>query len=201
MRYRNYSLLFLMLGCLLTGCENRLFELTIYPYFDQTFIVSESFRFDEAEQITEDKIENEIDLSEDAEIKTIEISAVRIIVTPQSGNEAEEIDFEAQIITPENDVIPMLDQNAISVKLPTESGEELVFTDIRSEAVLSMRQTANEYFTGFAVEPFVIRIQGETTDPSQENIRLNVNVVVDFSVVYEECIEVPTGAGGEECNS
>lgn len=196
---KNYLFLTLALAVFLGGCEERMFELTIYPYLNESFLVNESYSFEESGVVTADDIQDAAEISEEAQITQVEITSIRVILTPQEGNEISQLSIEANVITPNNDIIPILEPTPTIIDLPNQAGGELVLTDINSSAVFAIRQKVNDYLTGVDLSPFVLQVKGETTDFSEEKLILGVNVSVNFSVVYEECIEVPLGLGGEEC--
>ncbi len=174
----------------------RRFEFTSKVTLNESVRVETYQIFNESVSVTDQAVKDAIDISSDADISKVEINSVQIIITPQSGNRVKVLSFGANIVF-EGLVIPILKNQGFDVKIPDSPGEEVVLTDIETDAVLQLKRIINNYLSNINSNPFILNVVGETAFVLHDYINLGINFKIEFSTVYEECVEVYFG--GDDC--
>jgi hypothetical protein len=192
------GLLALMVPGLLS-CEKQTFHFTVPISINEPFPIDVTDTFaTEAVTLTGDDIRAELDIPEGGRITGVQIKALSLTIEKDADNTATALVLTGWIDDNvgdlskvfENETVPLvgLDLPVFGLNAVIEAG------------ITKLRNRIKAYIDRTNTADFDIWLSGSTV-PAGSRASLIANLVVDVTVQYDECLNVPTGlTGGDKCD-
>ena len=205
--------LILLMG---TACEMRKFEFTLNFQNDEEYMqFREDERFFERSfSITKGEILDELDLSEDVEIKEVFITAVEINWKAAEGNLADGMEITAKVFDIDNKPLIIFNDQSLrlepfSAGAPIQAAQKITVKELFEQGIKELENNFNRLLltefnqSGLGTQAFAIIIDGKNTDldPGAEFIAADIFVVIYGKLTYDDCLETLFDIGGDPCGS
>ncbi len=188
---------FLLLALpLLAGCEQRLFHFVVTIDQTPTFPIDQTGAFSRSIRITEQDVLRALDVPEGGKITGVDIESLSLKVVVKPGNTAPALSVSGRISDSQG-------QSTMFQNYPIVlSGVDASFVglnDLIETGISKLRNKINGYVMKIDNSAFDIEVSGDTV-PSGQRVVLDLQLRIKATIKYDECLEVPLGEGGEDCN-
>jgi len=181
----------------LLGCEKQVFHLFVDFSHEAAYEFDGTGPFTYSATVTSPDIKDELDIPEDGRITRVEIKALSLRVDTLEGNEAVALALTGRIddrtgpldLLFENQAVPLvgLDVPYIGLNALIEAG------------ITKLRNKINGFIDETNTAAFDIQVEGDST-PSGQRVHLLLTLVVDITVYYDQCLDMPAAlTNGEPC--
>ena len=180
-------------------CDWQRVEYTVTDDLIYTYEIETTGSFLEAHRVDSDDVFEAFgeSVSEDAEIKKIELVGASFAYSAYPDNQADKLTFRAIVL-----------ENELEYLLMNETGEfdipDGVFEEFSANALLNtvgvakLKQLVREYATLLNFGTFDVLAVGNGV-PQGNLCHLKLDIKMRFSMVYEDCKWLPLGMGDETC--
>lgn len=182
---------------LLAGCEKRLFHFVITIDQTPTFPIDQTGAFGQTLTITEQDILRALDVPDGATITGVDIESLSLRIAPKDGNAARALSVSGRII--ENGQTKSM-FNDYPIPLVAVNAPFVGINALIEDGISSLRNKIDGYVKRIDNSSFQIQVSGTTT-PANARALFDVNLKIKATVKYDECLDVPLGASGEDCNT
>jgi len=195
---KTIACLLLLAMPLLSGCEQRLFHFLITIDQTPTFPIDQTGPFSQTVTITEQDVLRALNVPENATITGVDIESLSLRVVVKAGNQARAINVNGAVIE-NGQVKPLFNNKTETIPLVGVNVPFVGLNALIEDGVASLRNKINGYVKRIDSSTFTIRLNG-TTVQATERALLDINLKIKATIKYDECLEVPLGEGGEDCN-
>jgi hypothetical protein len=192
------GLLVLMVPGLLS-CEKQTFHFTIDFSHDEIYEIDATGDFEtDRLVVTSDDIRGALDIPETGRITAVVVKALSLTIAKEGDNTATEVVLSGRIddhvgeldYVFSNQTVPLvgLDIPIIGLNALVESG------------ITKLRNRFRDYIEQTNTTDLELWLEGSPT-PAGARVHLTAHLIVDITVLYDECLEVPSGlTGGTTCD-
>lgn len=180
---------------LLSGCEKRLFHFIVTIDRSATIPVNITGSFSQTATITEQHILGALDIPEGATITGVDIESISLRAVIRDGNQASALNVSGRII--ENGQSRNLFSD-YPVPLVAVNAPFIGLNALIEDGIASLRNKINGYVKRIDNSSFQIQVSGTTVTANQRAL-LDLDFKIKATVKYDECLEVPLGASGDDC--
>ncbi|HKK88606.1 MAG TPA: hypothetical protein VJ917_07125 [Saprospiraceae bacterium] len=180
-------------------CEWQTVEYTVTDDLIFTYEINTNGNFLEAHRIDSDDVFDAFgeSVSDEAEIKKIELVGASFAYSSYSDNEAEKISFQAFVA--ENDLELLLMNETGEFDIPDGLGESFAANALlNTVGVTKMKELVRDYAGLLNFGSFDVLALG-TTLPQGKLCHVQLDIAMRFTMVYEDCRWLPLGMGDETC--
>lgn len=184
----------IVISLLIGGCEWRKFEFAGIINVEEDYILESSSSINESAKITRSQVRDAFDIPENADVKKVEIENMSLRVTLLEKNQAKFVNLTGYIREGSENLHVFKDYSVplIGVNAPWIGLNALI-----SEGVEKIRGKLISYLKENDGDPFSIILTG---DAQGTMVHARIDLIIKGSVVYEECLEVLPGMGGDPCD-
>jgi hypothetical protein len=179
---------------LVTGCKKQLYHMTGTLNIAEAFAVNADRNYQNIGTINPLDVNAELDIPDNAVIRSVEIETVYLTVHLQPGNEADNFLASASVRPQGGTYVPAF----TNVNIPLEEGtHDITVLSTQAVAILKAQLQAVLMHVG---TPGPIDVNLQLT-ANQAPVIADIDVVVRGTVNYDTCVELPTWfSEGEDCN-
>ena len=183
------------------GCEKKMFEFTGGLNETNVYTIDEiTGAFSESRTITASEILSELDVPDDARIKTVDVEALSLRVTLREENEASVLNVSGSVVEQggqsymfQDHALPL--EGVVGTDTPWVGLNALISTCIGR-----LHGKLEGFSRGLDSQSFQISVSGSSSTPGQR-VALDLHLRVKIAITYEECVDVMKGpVGGRDCD-
>ena len=184
----------IVISLLIGGCEWRTFEFAGSINMEEDYTIETSSTINESATITRSDVRDAFDIPDNADVKKVEIENMSLRVTILEKNQAKFVNLTGYIREGSQNLLVFEDYPVplIGVDAPWVGLNSLIsggVNKIKSKIIAYLQTNDND--------PFSIVLTG---DAQGTMVHARIDLVIKGSVVYEECLEVLPGMGGDPCD-
>ncbi|GBD92277.1 hypothetical protein BMS3Abin04_03012 [bacterium BMS3Abin04] len=193
----------LLLLPILMGCDKRLFK------FQSNIDLAKLYTFDktgptqESATITEEQIRSALDLPSDAKVTKVNIETLSLRIKLNDGNEATLLRIKGFINdASSNTKIWDVDQISPPIISPDASifGQKIGINGLIETGINKLKSKIEGFIKRNDFGSFVINVEVDSSPFSGRRIAMDIEIVIQATIEYEQCVEVWDGLdAGEEC--
>jgi hypothetical protein len=195
---KKISAFFLLLALpLLAGCEQRLFHFVVTIDQTPTFPVDQTGAFSRRVRITEQDVLRALDVPEGGKITGVDIESLSLKVVVKSQNQANALSVSGRISDGQG-----TSNMFTNYPIPL-AGVDTPFIGLNAlieEGIGKLRRKLDGYVKKIDNSAFDIEVSGDSFPTTGQRVVLDLLLKIKATVKYDECLEVPLGEGGEDCN-
>jgi len=193
---KNTAVTIFLIALLVSGCEWRTFEFTANINVNENIEVDENGPFTTSFTITRAEVLDGLDIPESAEITKVEIESLVAFVTNLDDNEAWTLDLEGYSNLNQTGK-PMFSETNVPVAAPNTPFAGLNSILANKIESNNLKEKLKAYLEGNDNSNLVISLNG---NPGNNRLHSIITIRITGTAVYEECLEVLPGMGGELCD-
>jgi hypothetical protein len=183
----------------LLSCEKQTFHFTADVAYDQIFEINASGDFEtDPVIVTSDDIRGALDIPETGRITGVEVKALSLTIAKEGDNTATAVVLSGRI----DDNVGDLDYVFSNTTVPLV-GLDVPYIGLNAlveSGITKLRNRIKAYIDRTNTADIELWLEGSPT-PAGSQVHLTAHLVVDITVLYDECLSVPTGlTGGEKCD-
>lgn len=184
----------IVISLLIGGCEWRKFEFAGSIDVKENYILESSSLINESATITRSEVRDAFDIPDNAEIKKVEIENMSLRVTLLEKNQANFVHLSGYVREGSTDILVFENYKVplVGIDYPVIGLNALI-----SAGVEKIKGKIIAYLKNNDGEPFSIVLTG---DAEGTMVHARIDLVIGGSVVYEECLQVLPGMGGDPCD-
>jgi hypothetical protein len=192
------GLLVLMVPGLLS-CEKQTFHFAVDVGYDEVWEIDATGDFEtNPVVVTSNDIRGALDIPENGRITGVDIKALSLTIAKEGDNTATAVTLNGQI----DDNVGSLDYVFSDTTVPLV-GLDVPFIGLNAlveSGITKLRNRIRAYIDQTNTADFELWLEGSPT-PADSRVHLTAHLVVDITVLYDECLDVPTGlTAGEKCD-
>jgi len=192
------GLLALMVPGLLS-CEKQTFHFAVDVGYDEVWEIDATGDFEtNPVVVTSNDIRGALDIPENGRITGVDIKALSLTIAKEGDNTATAVTLNGQI----DDNVGSLDYVFSDTTVPLV-GLDVPFIGLNAlveSGITKLRNRIRAYIDQTNTADFELWLEGSPT-PADSRVHLTAHLVVDITVLYDECLDVPTGlTAGEKCD-
>jgi len=182
---------------LFSGCEQRLFHFVVTV--DRTV----PFQFDDADGtfdgsavITRDDVLNALDIPKSARITSVDIESLALRVAVKPENQARSLTVSGEVYDVVQDKAKMFDNYPIVL-----AGANVPYVGLNSlieSGITKLRNKIEGFVKQLDSTSFFVEVSGQSV-PAGSAVAVELTLQIKATVKYDECLDVPLGASGEDC--
>jgi len=180
------------------GCEKQRFYFVVDVSKDLVYEIDQTGAFDLTERVTSSDIRSALDIPEDAEITDVQVKSLVCKVYPYDDNSAPALLVTGRV----DDQTGPLDKVFENETIPL-AGVDVPYIGLNaliSGGISKIRNRIKDYVDRTNNADFLINLQGNS-QPADWRIHVALVLVIDITVKYSECLDVPAGfTDGESCD-
>jgi hypothetical protein len=192
------GLLVLMVPGLLS-CEKQTFHFAVDVGYDEVWEIDTTGDFEtDRVVVTSDDIRGALDIPETGRITGVEIKALSLTIAKEGDNTATAVNLSGRIDDNVGDLDYVFSNTPVMLV-----GIDAPFIGLNSlveSGITKLRNRIRAYIDRTNTADFDLWLEGSPT-PAGSRVHLTAHLVVDITVLYDECLSVPTGlTAGEKCD-
>lgn len=178
----------------LMGCEWRMFEFSGAIKVNETFSINESGVMYSEGVITRSEVLDAFDIPDNADVKEVNIESMELKVTVLPENQAQVINVSGFVKDASEDHLIFEDfpVSLIGVDFPGLGLNSLI-----AGGVNRIKTKIEGFIKNTDSTPLNIYL---SINSGESLVQVNLDLIINGNIIYEECLEVLPGMGGEECS-